>query len=190
MDKKATVAGVGILDIKMVDCDGNVLKTYTIWKSMIQRCFSDKIKKLHPTYIDVTVCDEWKYFSKFDEWYTKNVILDWHLDKDLLSPKDKIYSPNTCCFLPREINGMIQSHQNGKHSGGVAYYTKNKKYVARTSGCKLPNKKRFIGMFDTEEDARKAYCSEKESRLKSLALVHINLFPTNVYQALSDWKCE
>ena len=78
-------------------------KAKTVWLGMINRCYSGKNK----AYENVTVCEEWHNFITFVKWYNQNNVEGWHLDKDLFSPKNKIYSPETCCFIPLVINSSI-----------------------------------------------------------------------------------
>lgn len=41
--------------------------------------------KKWPSYIGVTVCDEWRSFMKFREWWLENHVDGWQIDKDLLT---------------------------------------------------------------------------------------------------------
>ena len=41
---------------------------YGKWVNMLQRCYSELYHDKFPTYKDCTVCEEWKYFSKFKKW--------------------------------------------------------------------------------------------------------------------------
>lgn len=33
----------------------------------------------------------------------------WHLDKDILLKGNKVYSPETCAFVPAKINSLLIS---------------------------------------------------------------------------------
>jgi hypothetical protein len=111
------------------------------------------------------------------------------LDKDILVSNNKIYSPETCCFVPKEINTIInrQKRQRGSLPIGV---TKNKnKYLSQIS----KHKKRIIlGYFDTPEDAFLAYKREKESYIKEVADDYYNkgLITKRVHDALYNWTIE
>ena len=87
---------------------------YEKWKSMLERCYSERFKIKFPTYKDCTVCEEWLTFSNFKSWMEEQ---DWQgkeLDKDLLVVGNKIYSPQTCCFLTKMINTFIMDRENSK----------------------------------------------------------------------------
>jgi len=86
--------------------NGIKTKSYITWVGMIQRCYSDVHQLKHNTYIGCTVCEECKNFQNFALWYKENYPSfeiensRWELDKDLLVKENKIYSPNTCVFIP------------------------------------------------------------------------------------------
>ena len=83
-------------------------KCYTVWFAMLQRCYSDKYHEKHPTYIDCQVYKDWLYFQSFAKWYHENyyeiIGQKMALDKDILCKGNKIYSPETCIFVPQSIN--------------------------------------------------------------------------------------
>lgn len=93
--------------------DGKHTKEYLVWHSMICRCYN---KNYHGTdvYENVTVCDDWKYFQRFAEWFHDNYYsLD---DEVVLLEKDyktfayglsKNYSYENCMFLPQSLNKVI-----------------------------------------------------------------------------------
>lgn len=85
---------------------------FDTWHNMIYRCYSGKIKQ----YRDVEVCTEWHNFANFAEWYKNHSENIEHthrklcLDKDLFAQGNKkIYSPQTCCFLPNELNAFVNA---------------------------------------------------------------------------------
>ena len=82
-------------------------KYYEVWKSMLRRCYSKKYLERNPTYIDTRVCDEWLSATAFKKWMEKQ---DWSgkcLDKDIIVPKSKLYSPETCAFVLNETNLFV-----------------------------------------------------------------------------------
>ena len=64
-----------------------------------------------------TVCEEWLNYSNFKVWYDQNRIkgMALDLDKDILFKGNKVYSPETCCFVPHAINTLFL---NGKKNRG------------------------------------------------------------------------
>ena len=82
---------------------------YNKWRWMLLRCYDENELKKEPTYVGCQVCDEWLNFQNFAEWINNNKYEcnDLELDKDLLVKGNKLYSPNTCCLLPHEINYAI-----------------------------------------------------------------------------------
>ena len=101
---------------------GNPTKEYSVWLSMLTRCYNSRFLKNNETYIGCEVCDEWLEFQNFAEWFHQNYKDGYQLDKDLLTKGNKIYSPETCCFVPQEINLLLVRRQNrrGKYPIGVS----------------------------------------------------------------------
>ncbi|AUR89306.1 hypothetical protein NVP1122B_15 [Vibrio phage 1.122.B._10N.286.46.F8] len=84
-------------------------KKYKVWSAMLQRCYCEKYQKRSPTYIGCKVCDEWHNYQTFCEWFEENYPADggdYALDKDLgcYGEVGKIYSPDTCVFVTRQVN--------------------------------------------------------------------------------------
>lgn len=78
---------------------------YKLWANMVRRCYDDDNRKLFPTYQGCTVCPEWLSLSGFLAWVEKQGdITGLVLDKDLLQPGCKVYSPQTCLFIPMALN--------------------------------------------------------------------------------------
>lgn len=138
------------------------------WSRMIGRVYNGKDKDYLRGYKDVVISDDWIYFSKFYEWFNDNFRFDLYhkgisleMDKDLLSGDKKIYSPETTVFIPKSVNTFMVKRQNNKHGlTGVSYEKKNayKKYRARLI---VKNKTKFLGFFNTPEEAHEAYVKAK-----------------------------
>jgi len=93
---------VGFVDIEEFD---EAIKK--CWVRMIRRCY-DK-QSCYSTYSNCSVCEDWLIFTNFASWYKEHYREGWQLDKDILSNGEKIYSPETCCFVPIEINSIFTS---------------------------------------------------------------------------------
>lgn len=79
------------------------------------------------TYKDCSVCDEWLCYANFEKWYDDNYYEvnneEMNLDKDILVKENKIYSPNTCIFVPQRINALFikGKGRRGQFPMGVSY---------------------------------------------------------------------
>ena len=99
-------------------------KVYILWSDLLRRCYCVENKNI--TYKDCSVCDEWHNFQNFAQWYEDNYYeiegQCMALDKDILYKGNKIYSPNTCVFVPRKINNLFTKRQNQRGDSKIASY--------------------------------------------------------------------
>jgi len=101
----------------IVTFEGTNTKKYITWKGILRRCYDSDLHRIQPTYKDAMVCDEWHNFQVFGEWYDNQYKEDgWRLDKDLLSGNDKVYSPKTCVFIPKELSNFLIRREMKKRS--------------------------------------------------------------------------
>jgi len=141
---------------------------YKAWYTMLQRCHSEICKDRHPTYTNVSMCEEWLSSSKFVDWWKVQRKEDgWQLDKDLLVVGNKVYSPDTCICVPRWLNNFTtdSAANRGKYMIGVTWRNDRKKYQ---SSCRNPllDKQEHVGYFLTELEAYEA----RKARKLELAL--------------------
>ncbi len=109
--KNKLVHGIGINDLdEQVYINCRAIKAYDCWCQVLNRCYSIKSQIKRPTYVGCTVCDEWKYFSNFKKWHDENYREGFHLDKDILIEGNKVYSPETCVFVPQYLNAILNDH--------------------------------------------------------------------------------
>jgi len=163
MERNKTIYGVGIYDNDCCNSDEKVLlhkKYYTRWKEILKRGYSKVFHEKYPTYKDVTVCEEWHAFSNFRDWMA---LQNWEgkdIDKDILFPNNKIYSPKTCIFVDRYINMLVVENlpQRGSFPRGVHYSTEKGKFRARIN---IKGKKKHLGYFDNHFDASIIFNKEK-----------------------------
>ena len=137
------------------------------YRSMIRRTLPDW-QKTHCTYEGVDVCDEWLTMSSFVTWAESK---DWQgkeLDKDILCPGNKIYSPDTCVFVSRKLNGLLCGSDaiRGDCPKGVYYYSRLDKYAAM---IKIDGKKKWVGRYPTKLEAHRAYCNAKAAHIREIA---------------------
>ena len=154
------VYGVGINDYPLPK---RLCPTYTTWLYMLRRCYSPLFQKHNPTYIGCTVDSQWHSLSKFNEWALNNGYeKQLQLDKDILSPGNKIYGPNTCIFVTQELNNLLSIKKtNTKELPiGVRKKTNSSKYSAEG---RMDSKFHHIGNYDTPELAHEAYKTFKRN---------------------------
>lgn len=171
-----TVYGIGMIGNKYpVKIKDKTTKEYNTWNNMLKRCYSEKVKKIRPTYKNVTCCDEWLYYPNFYEWlhsqenFDKWVTLDKSaIDKDILVKGNKLYSPETCCLVPNNINTLFVKcdELRGDYPIGVYYDSKCNCYIAQ---CCENAEGNYIGYYHNCIDAFNAYKKYKEKAIKRTA---------------------
>ena len=193
---KPSVFGVGILGAPN-KTKGGLSKEYTIWCRVLERCYDGKRHKNYQTYEQCTVSDNFRHFLYFEEWCEAQVGFSskdgkgkpFALDKDILLKGNKIYSEDTCCFVPQEVNSLFvkSNARRGECLVGVTYRKDRKKYKA---GMNNTEGSSFIGHFDTELEAFQAYKQAKESKVKEVAELYKDRIDPRVYEALMNYVVE
>ena len=187
-----SVFGVGILGTKyLTTINGRTTKEYELWTHMLQRCYSNTLKKKQPTYEGCAVSENFKYYEYFYDWCNKQIGFgnkDWHLDKDLLIKGNKVYSENTCVFLPHEINQILvkRTASRGEHLIGVSWDKTNKAFKAQVN--KNKGKPENLGYFKTEIEAFNSYKTAKESFIKEQAEKWKDKIDERAYNALMKYE--
>lgn len=135
-------------------------KFYSVWYDMLTRCYCPKYQERQPTYKGVTVCEDWHKLSVFKKWFNENYVEGYCLDKDLKVKGNKIYSAETCVFVPQPLNNLLLEKPalNRKLPVGVEFHKQSKKFKAKLSN---KGKTTHIGLFNTPEEAHKAYLETK-----------------------------
>ena len=194
----ASVYGIGIKGTEVTrDETGNVLDSYSCWQNMLQRCYSAKFQEKRPTYKGCSVSEEWLYYPNFKKWYEANYYeIDnktSQLDKDVLIKGNKIYSPETCVFVPQFINKLFTKRQKlrGDLPIGVSYNKASKKYQAGLSVFKN-GKSTFktLGCFNTVNEAFEVYKQAKEDYIKEIADNYKDKIPAKLYQAMYAYRVD
>ena len=189
-----SVFGIGVLGTKYPSkVNGVQTKEYELWTGMLERCYSDAYKKKHPTYEGCEVGDKFKSYEYFYEWCNSQVEFDvkgFDLDKDLLIKGNKVYSENTCIFIPREINTLLvkRTASRGENLIGVSWSKTHKAFVATVR--KNKGKQEHLGYFKTELEAFKAYKKAKEAFVKEQANKWRGKIDDRAYNALMNYTVE
>lgn len=176
--------------------NGEITRVYNTWNNMLQRCYSEKLHRRESTYENCRASEEWLNFQNFGEWDEDNYYEvegeKMCLDKDILIKGNKIYSPDTCIYVPQTINTLFVkcNKSRGNYPIGTYLY-RNGKYVAQ---CCLINPKtgkskiKHLGYYTTQQEAFKVYKQFKERNIKEVADYYKSKIPTKLYDAL--YNCE
>ena len=172
-----------------VDSNNKETKTYGTWRGMLRRCYYEPHIKQQETYRGCSVTKEWLNFQNFAEWFEGNwkpwMDENWQLDKDILIKGNKIYSSETCVFVPNEINSIFINN----------YITVKPKSIKKVgtkyqSTVYLKGESVYLGTFNTEEEAFQAYKTAKESYIKEVADKWKDKIDPRVYEAMYKYQVE
>ena len=169
---------------KVKDENGKFSRVYLCWMHMIERCYYEKNKDLHPAYFGTaTVCDEWHNFQTFADWYSEREYDcegRLHIDKDIKCPGNMVYSPETCILVPQRINMLFMNKFNNRGlPNGIIEYKSG--YLAKYGG-------KDIDIFPTVESAYKEYSLKKKEAINKITNEYKNILPKDVYQAIINFK--
>lgn len=166
-----------------------VKKARQLWNGIHKRVRKD------PSYRNVKICEEWNKFDNFLKWFRYQVEMGWyrygrHLDKDILSPKHaKIYSPETCCFVPPRVNAFAVDSTNKKRSlpPSVKYDSYLEFYYCQYS---LGGYNKMSNYFECPYKAFLYYKGIKEDMARQVAEVIKDRVDPRVYEALKNYTVE
>ena len=152
-------------------------KIYDTWHGIFVR-----INQPGP-YSKTSICEEWLNFQVFAAWYENylsmlNLDYIYQLDKDVFqwNQEYKIYSPQTCCLIPTNMNNIL---------GGL--FTERKQYpdlpigvyrsdtVAERYTATIQyniNDRVNLGSYNTPIEAFEAYKKAKENHIKQMADIY------------------
>lgn len=188
-----SVYGIGYFGVGKYSSQKNGKHTnhYKTWTSILERCYSLRFKDNSSTYLGCSVAEDWYNFQNFAEWYEKNynsnTMQGWHLDKDILFKGNKIYSPETCCFVPASINILFvrgESHR-GKYLIGVYKNRNNYTAYIHRGGRKVT-----MGTYEVEKEAFEVYKAAKEVYIKEEADKWKDKITLKVYEAMINYQVE
>lgn len=153
---------------------------YRRWVHMLRRCNDGK----QLAYKDCSVAEEWLNYQNFRAWYNKvseGKPRGWEIDKDLVFPKNKLYSSETCEFIPREINIFLKTGKKRVEKGlNTGVFKERHRYRAEMGG-------KSLGTFSTNSEAFSAYCAEKNRVLRECAEIYKDLLSERAYEALCKY---
>ena len=189
-----SVYGIGFIGkgkFKSNDENGKVTKCYNTWIDVHARCYDPKCQEKHPTYKGCKVCKEWNNYQEFAKWDNENYYEvgneRMELDKDILCKGNKIYSPDTCIYVPHSINSLFVKRDNERGEYPIGVRKMRNKFEARlTKG----NEQMHLGLYSTPEEAFQVYKHAKEQYIKEVAEKYKGKIPYRLYEALMNYEVE
>jgi len=184
-----SVYGVGFIGVGPYDSsvDGKSNKPYLVWQSMFRRCHCPIYQSKYPTYKGCYIAKEWNNFQVFAEWFHKNYKEGLYIDKDLLFKGNKLYSKDTCCFVPECISNLLVKCDSVRGEYPVGVHRSLGKYQSR---IRLGNKRKSLGYFSTINEAFNAYKKAKEFFIKEMANKYRDVITQQCYEALMNYSVD
>jgi len=166
---------------------GKLRPSYCSWRSVIERCYSKKNLARNPTYKGCLVHPSWLNFQVFADWYEKEPNsgnLGFDLDKDLRLGGNKVYGPDTCSFVPEQINTLLNNcgSSRGLLPQGVRASGKKFEAILRVKGNHT-----YLGVYETAAIAHEVYKKAKSDNVKSMAEQWRDHIHPEVYDYLKSW---
>lgn len=170
--------------------DNEHTKEYKLWRAMLRRCYKTSEGT---SYEDCEVSDEFLHFQSFAKWCNEQVgfdLEDYQLDKDILIEGNKIYSAETCVFVPKDLNCFNRVNE-GKYKQGVCWHEGTQKYRSRIQDV-VTGKRICLGLYATEQSAFDSYviAKNKQARLWLQKLTSGEfIVDQKVIERMSTWTC-
>ena len=161
------------------------LRIYYVWQGIIARCYNTK----HDSYSQYggrgcTVSEKWRHFQDFAVWYSEqqkrgmgNAHISWHVDKDILIKGNLEYGPETCCFVPDDINTFFAGLGDNK-----GFTFAKGLWLSSVTIFGSKNQRNF----KSEQEAVDWYWEGKSQAAKLLIWKYGSLLDTRVIEMLSE----
>ena len=169
--------------------NGKTKREYKIWHHMLRRCYDPKFHEKESTYKDCKVEDYLLNFQHMGEWIENNYYEIpgevMCLDKDILCKGNKVYSRETCIFVPQRINSLfVKSNKaRGDNPIGVSDLPSGNYEVHCNNGY---GKYVYLGTYSTKEEAFRVYKEYKEKVIKEVIDSYEGKIPEPFYSRLKE----
>lgn len=169
--------------IKKIDLSNKKLNS--IYHNMVNRCtVASKESTDNSEFKDASVCEEWLQDKQlFFNWVSENYYEiegeQMELDKDILVPGNRLYSPETCVFAPKAINSFFRRDYNTNHSLPRGVTEVGTKY--------RPSIKGYSDTFTTIQEAEEVYLKHRKANAIALADAYIGKIPHILYKAVETY---
>ena len=128
-------------------------------------------------------------FQNAAEWIKNNYyeVLGerMHLDKDILCKGNKVYSRETCIFVPERINTLFVKRDNNRGKDPIGMYQLSSgNYQVQCNN--EYGKYVYLGTYSTKEEAFRVYKNYKEKVIKEVIDSYKGKIPEPHYSKLRD----
>lgn len=160
------VASLGMFSIN------DHLRELYLWRGMISRCYNpDDANYIYYGQKGVTVCNRWlccenfvddiRLVKGYDEGLFRQGLLE--LDKDICDTMgEKQYNLINCQFVTRQTNHNEMMRRRKPHTSSKYTGVSKLKDGKWQSSISYRSKNIYIGRYDSDEDAHKAYLAKKK----------------------------
>ena len=177
--------------------DGKHTDEFIIWYHMLERCYDPKYQEREPTYKGCRIEDYLLNFQHICEWIKDNYYEIpgeiMCLDKDILCKGNKVYSRETCIFVPERINLLFVKRDNDRGDCPIGVHpvpSGNYKVRCNNGYGKLD----YLGTYTTKEEAFRVYKEYKERVIKEVIDSYEGIIPephyTRLREAMYNYKVE
>ena len=167
--------------------NGKINPWFKIWHHMLERCYDPKVQEKYPTYKGCVVEEYLLNFQNMCKWLEENYYEipgeTMCLDKDILHKGNKIYSRNTCIFVPQRINTLFVKCDKNRGENPIGVHPRESgNYQAIC--CDGYGKNIPLGTYTTKEQAFNVYKKYKEKVIEEVANSYEGRIPEPYYSKL------
>ncbi len=167
--------------------NGKNKKEFEVWYRMLERCYDPNYQEKHSTYKGCKVEEFLLNFQNMGKWIDENYYEvpgeEMCLDKDILHKGNKIYSRETCIFVPERINKLFIKcdKRRGDCPVGTTPNSSGNYMVQCSNGH---GKQINLGAYATKEEAFQVYKQYKEKVIKKVIDSYEGKIPEPFYSRL------
>tara|TARA_R110000851_G_scaffold187318_1_gene337184 strand:- start:69017 stop:69757 length:741 start_codon:yes stop_codon:yes gene_type:complete len=159
-------------------------KSYVAWSQMIQRCYAKGNRNESYIKKGAFVCNEWLNYQAFADWFCKNYVDDFRLDKDLTVMGNVMYAPQLCSYIPSEVNLLLGSCNKSRGEWPVGVSRIGKWFRCDVN---LGEIRRYTSYHRSSGAAFDEYKTIKESHVKKTAEEYKQYISSEIYNNLKNW---
>lgn len=148
---------------------------YSKWQGIKRRVCAEEYRQKNPSYREASCSEEWLYFSNFKGWMENQPWEGMELDKDIIVPSNKLYSEDTCCFVPKQLNIVFRDYSMKRIKAnlpmGVTLYpsatTRKSKVKYKVQVSTIDKVQKYLGLYETKEEAHSVWQEAKAKEFEA-----------------------